>query len=86
MTPVYETNIPFEDIDRVIMKIYPVVVTEKAPIVIAAMISMIVMAMSPGAPAEKIIKQIEDISQFITMNIMTPVEGPTPDGTTTVLN
>lgn len=72
--PVYETNISFEDIDKIIQKVYPVVAQESAPAVIAAMISMVVMAMNPGAPPDVIIKQIEDISQFITMNILTPSE------------
>ncbi len=79
-SPIYETNLSFEDIDKVIRKIYPVIATEHAPTVIAALISLIVMSMNPGAPAAEIIKQIEDISQFITMNIMTPPSsegGPT---------
>jgi hypothetical protein len=80
-SPVYETNIPFEEIDRLIAKIYTVVEHEPAPVVIAAMISMVVLAMHPTAPAEVLIKHIEDISQFITLNIMTP-----PDSDKTTLN
>jgi hypothetical protein len=75
-SPIYETAISFEDIDRIIGKIYPVIADESSPLVIAAMISMVVMAMNPGASGEVLIKQIEEISQFITMNLLTPTDAP----------
>lgn len=70
--PIFESQISFEDIDRVVGKIYPVVQDEPAPVVIATMISMVVMAMNPNATGETLIKQIEEISQFISMNLITP--------------
>ena len=72
--PIHESSIPFEEIDAVIQKIYPVVADEPAPVVIAAMICMVVMGMNPGADPDVLIKQIEETSQFITMNILTPAD------------
>jgi hypothetical protein len=69
--PVYETNITFEEIDLIIRKVFPLVANEPAPIVVAALIAMVVMAMNPDAEGAVLIKQIEEVSQFITMNLTT---------------
>jgi hypothetical protein len=69
--PIYETNIAFEEIDSIIKKVFPLVAEEPAPIVVAALIAMVVMAMNSEATGEALVKQIEEVSQFITMNLST---------------